>query len=171
MAIKKNTSTEVQPKANDPAEKARAARSPQHSGSCCSEKTDERIPHHDLPLSSGCCMGMTSHHTTEHSPLHLHAPSTPINGKLETKKGAKTKIVVHYDVGFQNLLTIRGKGANLTWERGIPLKNIKHDEWVWETDAPFSHGEFKILINDRHYEAGPNHLINCGTLMQYTPKF
>lgn len=164
MPIKKTA--ETQPKANDTAEKSKAspsARLAQSNGACCLEgTTQKKAQPESLPLSSACCMGTT---------LHSHAPSLPANGKLEAKNGAKTKIVVRYDVGFQNSLTIRGKGANLTWDRGLPLKNIKHDEWVWETDAPFSHGEFKVLINDHHYEAGPNHLLNCGTSVQYTPKF
>jgi hypothetical protein len=86
-------------------------------------------------------------------------------------KGTKTRITIKYDVGFNNSLYIRGKGANLSWDRGIPLKNVKHDEWVWETDAAFPNGEFKVLINDRTYETGNNHPLNCGATIQYSPHF
>jgi hypothetical protein len=86
-------------------------------------------------------------------------------------KGGKTRIIVKYDVGFNNTLYIRGKGANLSWTRGLPLKNIKADEWVWETDAPIQAGEFKILINDQMYENGPNHQLNGGNAVQIKPQF
>jgi hypothetical protein len=87
------------------------------------------------------------------------------------KVGPKTRVIVKYDAGFGNQLTIRGKGANLSWDRGIPLQNSKSDEWIWETTTPFNSCEFKILINDQTYENGQNHLLNCGTTIQYSPKF
>jgi hypothetical protein len=86
-------------------------------------------------------------------------------------KNVKTRITVKYDVGFQNNLFIRGKGANLSWDKGMQMKNLKNDEWIWETDAAFPNGEFKVLINDRTYETGHNHPLNCGATIQYTPHF
>jgi hypothetical protein len=87
------------------------------------------------------------------------------------KRGSKTRVTVKYDAGFPNQLFIRGKGANLSWDKGQPLKNIKPDEWLWETDANFSHCEFKILINDRVYENGQNHILTGGSTLLFTPHF
>lgn len=95
----------------------------------------------------------------------------PYYASTEKKSHQKTRITVKYNVGYGNQLYIRGKGANLTWDRGIPLKNIKNDEWVWETDTSFSHCEFKVLINDRNYENGENHYLNQGASIIYTPHF
>jgi hypothetical protein len=86
-------------------------------------------------------------------------------------KNPKTCITIKYDVGYKNTLYIRGTGANLSWDKGIPLKNIKADEWAWETELPFSSLEFKILINDRQYEIGPNHTLHNGSQGKFTPKF
>ena len=89
-----------------------------------------------------------------------------------SNRGAtKTRIIIKFDVGFGNTLHIRGNGANLNWDKGTPMKNIKNDEWVWETDMPFSKAEFKVLINDKHYEIGHNHMIHSGNMIQYTPRF
>jgi hypothetical protein len=118
------------------------------------------------PAKMGCCKGTASCETP-----HTHASELPLSAKLDPAKKTKTKIVVRYDVGFHNFLSVRGKGANLSWERGIPLKNIKADEWVWETDAAFTSGEFKILLNDHHYEIGANHSLSHGASVQYSPKF
>lgn len=87
------------------------------------------------------------------------------------RKGPTTRIVVKFDVGFSNSVYLRGKGANLSWDKGILLKNQKADEWTWETDVPFTSCEFKVLINDRDFEVGDNHPLNCGATVQYTPKF
>ena len=85
------------------------------------------------------------------------------------KEGAK--IVIRYNVGFKNNLFIRGKGAGLSWEHGVQLKNVGPDEWVWETNMPFNDCEFKVLINDKQYEAVENHHVHTGNTIQYTPKF
>ena len=96
---------------------------------------------------------------------------SPIHSTQEKKQTSKTKITIKFDVGFSNQIFIRGKGANLSWEKGQPLKNIKSDEWIWEFEAAFSTCEFKVLINDQVYENGANHLINGGSSILYTPSF
>jgi hypothetical protein len=85
--------------------------------------------------------------------------------------GPKTRITIHFDVGFPNALYLRGEGADLSWEKGLLLKNVKADEWIWETNKPFTTCQFKILINDYEYEIGDNHLLTCGASVHYTPKF
>lgn len=96
-------------------------------------------------------------------------PPAPKNG--DRKAGPKTRITIKYDAGFSNNLFIRGKGATLSWDKGQSLTNTKPDEWVWETSAPFTTCEFKVLINDNHYEIGDNHLLTCGASIHFTPKF
>jgi hypothetical protein len=102
---------------------------------------------------------------------HLSKPtSTELKPKKLTKQKT-TRLTIKYDAGFHNHLHIRGEGANLSWEKGIPLKNVGHDEWIWETTSPFTKCEFKILINDHHYEQGNNQTIVSGCHLQHHPKF
>lgn len=104
--------------------------------------------------------------------LNLNAKkSNASSATTETRKSTNTQIVIKCDVGFHNHVTIRGNGANLSWEKGQPLKNVKHDEWLWETDAPFANAEFKVLLNDKTYEQGNNHHLKCGSQLEYTPHF
>lgn len=91
--------------------------------------------------------------------------------KTEKKKNGATRITVNYDVGFKNQVYIRGEGAGLCWAKGVPLKNVKADEWVWEPTESFTHCKFKVLINDRSYEAGENHQLLSGESKIYTPHF
>lgn len=120
---------------------------------------------------AGCCQPPAK------APSQLPAKSdaAPASQKqsesFEKKGSAKTRITVKYDIGFSNQLYIRGQGGNLSWSKGEPFKNIKADEWVWETDASFTQCEFKVLINDRIYESGDNHILKHGTTLLYTPNF
>lgn len=82
-----------------------------------------------------------------------------------------TRVVVSFDVGFNNAIYIRGSGANLSWDKGIMLQNTQPNEWVWETNLPFNSCEFKVLINDENYECGENHRLTCGNCIAYAPYF
>lgn len=106
------------------------------------------------------------------APTLKKTTTDPTAPSHSTEKQKKTGIVVKYNCGFENHLTIRGTGApRLSWDKGIPLKNITADEWFLEIEGPFNTCEFKVLLNDVNYESGPNHLLNCGTHLQYTPSF
>lgn len=87
------------------------------------------------------------------------------------KQGPTTQIKIIYNVGFPNNLFIRGQGAGLSWEKGIQLKNIREDEWLWETNEIFPSCQFKLLINDSQYENGDNHEIRCGSSIEFSPHF
>ncbi|MFI0434435.1 MAG: hypothetical protein ACH350_01730 [Parachlamydiaceae bacterium] len=95
-----------------------------------------------------------------------HNPSTD-----KKSTAPKTRLTIKYDAGFPNQLYIRGKGANLSWDKGHLLKNIKSDEWMWETDDHFTNCEFKILINDELYETGENHHLTSGHSLLVNPCF
>lgn len=83
-----------------------------------------------------------------------------------------TRILIKYDVGFGNTLSIRGHGLpGISWEKGVSLRNTKANEWLFETPATFTLFEFKVLLNDKVYETGPNHCCKCGSDIQYTPHF
>jgi len=97
--------------------------------------------------------------------------STINTNDKKTPQKNLTQVVIHYDVGFNNHLFIRGSGADLNWDKGIMLKNIRADEWLWETDQPFDTCEFKILINDSQYEQGNNHTLKYKNRFEYTPCF
>jgi len=82
-----------------------------------------------------------------------------------------TRLIIKYDVGFSNAIFVRGSGANLSWDKGTMLKNVSHNEWVWEAAEPFTSCELKVLVNDSVYEIGENHTLFAGSTLQYTPKF
>lgn len=90
----------------------------------------------------------------------------------ESANAGHTKVVVKCNCGFPNNLYIRGEGIKeLSWDQGTLMKCTKADEWVWETDSPFNKAQFKVLINDKWYEVGDNHVIDCGKSFTLQPRF
>lgn len=91
--------------------------------------------------------------------------------KPKQKELFPTKICIKYDAGFSNNLYVRGEGAGLSWDKGIPCKNTGPNNWVWETSKHFITCKFKVLINDKEYEQGDDHILHVGSVMEYTPNF
>jgi len=90
-----------------------------------------------------------------------------------SEQTAHTKVVIKFNCGFSNKLYIRGEGIKgLSWEKGTLMKCTKADEWVWETDNAFKNkAQVKVLINDKEYELGENHTIDCGKSFTFSPRF
>lgn len=113
--------------------------------------------------------------TKKEPPIKSEASTAfPSPAQFDAKEKPKTKltrIVIHCDVGFNNSIFIRGNGPNLSWDKGIMLRNTRPDEWVWEINQPFKSCEFKVLINDSQYEQGDNHILTCENCIEYTPSF
>ncbi len=89
---------------------------------------------------------------------------------LKTK--SQTVVVAKVDIGFGNALYIRGQGAGLSWEKGIPMENIGADEWRWVTDKASPDGiAFKLLINDSTWALGNDYSVMVGSTSITRPEF
>ena len=91
--------------------------------------------------------------------------------KTAARKTLKTSIVAYVDVGYGNTLYIRGEGAGLSWEKGIPLKNITAAEWAFETNKATGTLTYKFLINDQVWATGDNLTIQAGSKSISSPQF
>ena len=91
--------------------------------------------------------------------------------KIPTKKVLKTSIIARVDVGFGNQLYIRGTGADLSWEKGLPLENVSSYEWAFATTEATSDVVFKFLINDELWAEGDNVTVAEGATSISSPVF
>jgi len=86
-------------------------------------------------------------------------------------KGSKVTITAKIDIGFGNILFVRGDGAGLSWEKGKPLGCTAGDTWTlvlpW-VEKPFA---FKLLVNDETWSADPNFGAAPGETVTVTPVF
>lgn len=91
--------------------------------------------------------------------------------KAAPKKTLKTGILAYVDVGYGNTLYIRGKGAGLSWEKGVPLENVSATEWTFNTTKATGKITFKFLINDQVWSEGNDLTINAGSKSISSPLF
>lgn len=109
--------------------------------------------------------------TTQAKPDMPLSSTPPKPAGVESNSGnLMTTVDVHLDAGFGNTLFIRGEGAGLSWEQGIPLTNIDSKTWRWtcETKAMVS---FKILLNDVIWASGEDLVVPPGEKIVVTPEF
>ena len=82
----------------------------------------------------------------------------------------KTRIIVQAETNVP--IYLRGEGlSGLSWEKGVKLKHLSSDEWLFETELSFTSGEFKVLVNDQTFELGDNHPLYPGGSIRINPKF
>lgn len=81
-----------------------------------------------------------------------------------------TTINVKLDVGYGNAVYLRGHGAGLSWERGVPLSCVDSATWRWsgEVKDPVT---FKLLINDSIWSAGSDLTVAPGQKIEVAPAF
>lgn len=84
---------------------------------------------------------------------------------------AATVINARIDVGFGNILFIRGDGPGLNWEKGVPLKNLGSDHWQISLERAVQPVVFKLLINDETWSCGTDYTVNPGSNTDIKPWF
>lgn len=81
-----------------------------------------------------------------------------------------TTIKAKIDVGFGNNLFVRGQGAGLSWERGVPLKCVDGQTWQWSGKAN-DRLTFKLLLNDSVWAKGEDLVAKPGQKVEIVPTF
>jgi hypothetical protein len=100
------------------------------------------------------------------------APAPKVEAKAEAEPvPSGTTIVAAVDVGFGNVLTLRGEGAGLSWDAGIALECAAGDRWTITLPASESAPVFKFLINDSVWSVGENYTVASGSSVVLTPVF
>ncbi len=82
-----------------------------------------------------------------------------------------TVIQARINIGFGNVLHIRGEGAGLSWDEGTVMDCVADD--LWQVTLPESSRTvvFKFLVNDLTWNTGPDYTVAGGTSVTLTPEF
>ncbi|MGO8929620.1 MAG: hypothetical protein ACLQU3_22360 [Limisphaerales bacterium] len=103
--------------------------------------------------------------TTKPRSIEGQSGEAPLSTEQTTIIQAKT------DVGFGNSLFIRGQGAGLSWEKGLPLNCIDESVWVWSTNQAQGRIVFKLLLNDQVWAKGEDVVVEAGRKIEIVPVF
>jgi len=82
-----------------------------------------------------------------------------------------TTIIAQIDIGFGNILYVRGSGGGLSWDQGMAMENATADQWkitLGKTTKPVT---FKFLVNDLTWSAGEDYVIEPGSTVTLVPTF
>ena len=99
------------------------------------------------------------------------APARKVAKKAVANKYSKTVVEAQIDVGFGNFLYIRGDAPGLSWETGVPMDCRGAESWSISMSHVNSSFEYKVLINDIHWESGSNNTAKPGSTTSKSPSF
>jgi hypothetical protein len=104
------------------------------------------------------------------TPPPAPAATTPTIKVIETKP-VTTTITARIDVGFGNLLYLRGEGPGLSWEKGVPMNCLANDHWELALPESARGYSFKFLVNDLSWSTGADYIVAAGQSVTITPEF
>ena len=99
------------------------------------------------------------------------APAKKTAKKAAASKRSKTVIEAKIDIGFGNLLYIRGDAPGLSWKSGVPMDCKGSESWSISMSDANSTFEYKVLINDIHWAVGGNDIAQPGATNTTEPSF
>jgi len=80
-------------------------------------------------------------------------------------------VMAQIDIGFGNLLFVRGEGAGLSWTSGVAMDCAADDQWKITLPPSKDPVVFKLLINDLTWSNGENYQAAPGETVVVTPSF
>ena len=99
------------------------------------------------------------------------ARKTAAKAKLEVSTSPETRISARIDIGFGNILYLRGDGPGLSWEHGVPMECNKDSVWNWTTSETAKAFTYKVLVNDVSWSVGEDYTAHAGQNNKVNPEF
>jgi hypothetical protein len=99
------------------------------------------------------------------------AKSLAAPAKKKTGEPPVTFISAQVDIGFGNLLYIRGAGPGLSWDRGLPMDCVGTGLWTVGVKSTGQPVVFKVLVNDLSWSSGEDFVVAPGQSVTITPSF
>ena len=81
------------------------------------------------------------------------------NATMALTENGSTRLLVTAYIGIGNKLYLRGNGAGLSWDKGVPLQFVSIGKWRWETT------EAQLPLSARLYK---NDQIECASIGAFT---
>jgi hypothetical protein len=112
---------------------------------------------------------------TKKKPVARKAPAAPAAPAPAVKKTAPvpitTLIAARVDVGFGNILYLRGEGPGLSWDKGVAMACVADDRWTLTLPESSRPVVFKFLVNDEVWCSGDDYSAPSGGNVVFSPSF
>jgi hypothetical protein len=84
---------------------------------------------------------------------------------------ADIAVVASAIVGEDDVLCIRGEGAGLNWQEGIPMSYDGNDHWRWTAPGMTLPVSCRIYLNDEISAFGEDLVLQPGQSIEVSPAF
>jgi hypothetical protein len=91
--------------------------------------------------------------------------------KKKTGEPPVTFISAQVDIGFGNLLFVRGSGPGLSWDRGVAMDCVGTGLWTVSVKNAAEPVVFKVLVNDISWSSGEDYVVSPGQSVTISPSF
>ena len=98
--------------------------------------------------------------------------SAPAKKKPATSSApTATVISAQVDIGFGNILFLRGEGPGLSWDKGLAMDWTSNQTWAATLAGATAPVVFKVLVNDLTWNTGKDYVVEPGQSITVTPTF
>lgn len=105
------------------------------------------------------------------TPAEATAGLAALAAKAVVGKPAATLVAAQVDIGFGNALFLRGAGAGLSWDKGVPMTCVAGDRWEATLEGLTGPTAVKFLINDTTWSVGEDYVLQPGVSATFDPAF
>ena len=91
--------------------------------------------------------------------------------KPKSSKSGSTSVVANVMIGIGNKPYLRGEGAGLSWDEGVPMNFIEIGKWAWTPTRKNAALTVQVYRNDEDPDKGGKMEVKSGEEIEITPDF
>lgn len=98
-------------------------------------------------------------------------PEPDAKEKPKSSKSGSTSVVANVMIGIGNKPYLRGEGAGLSWDEGVPMNFIEIGKWAWTPTRKNAALTVQVYRNDEDPDKGGKIEVKSGEEIEITPDF
>jgi hypothetical protein len=98
-------------------------------------------------------------------------PEPDTKEKPNSSKSGSTSVVANVMIGIGNKPYLRGEGAGLSWDEGVPMNFIEIGKWAWTPTRKNAALTVQVYRNDEDPDKGGKIEVKSGEEIEITPDF
>ena len=91
--------------------------------------------------------------------------------KPKTSSGGTTSVIANVMIGIGNKPYLRGEGAGLSWDEGVPMNFIEIGKWAWTPPRKNASLTVQVYRNDEDPDSAGKIEVKSGEEIEITPEF